>query len=568
MQNREMSTVRKTFRSLVALALILGGATAPALAQDEMQPLLLLSFKGFAELQKDLDFVGELSDNPEMGEGLEGLLGMLTGGQDVEEVLDKSKPWGAAVSSDGVEFQILAFLPIKDTEQFLTSVGSIAGAPQDEGNGVWKLDAPGMSLYFKGHNDWTFVSLSPDFLANLPDDPQKLLTGIDSKHDLAVQMHVQNIPEIFRTLAVEQIKQGINQQLEQRAAEGGAAPSDAIRQFAEQEFETISQGMNDVDIVTFGGSIDPEARKAIMDLAITAKDGTEMAKLLSGQCEMKSNFGGFQIADAALAANICTTMSAAETERIKKTIGQLRDRLMEQANLGDVGAGDDVQAVAKDLLTRLFGVLDTMFEGNKVDAGFAMIGEGPFTIVAGGASAKPEDLQKLLEDLAKTLETELGFYGFEMDVVKHEGVRFHRVAVPLPGGEIGDQLTNLFGFDLELCFGVGENAVYVAAGKDGVDHLKKVIDESKSSAGQPAPPIRGHAKLAALMKLMGEGEAPEGTPDLSALKEIEAGKDRVTITSQPKPNGVTIHIEAEEGLIKILPGLVTSIGLPAGIGGF
>ena len=52
-----------------------------AAAQDEMKPMIVLSFAGYSELISDLDLVGEATGNPDLGQGIEGLLQLMTQGQ-------------------------------------------------------------------------------------------------------------------------------------------------------------------------------------------------------------------------------------------------------------------------------------------------------------------------------------------------------------------------------------------------------------------------------------------------------------------------------------------------------
>jgi len=100
------------------LAVVLLLATSANAQDDEMKPLAVLSFGGFQEMLDDLELVGQLSDNPDLAKGLEGLIEMATQGQGLPG-LDKKRPWGASIASDGLQFSILAFLPVDDLEGFL-----------------------------------------------------------------------------------------------------------------------------------------------------------------------------------------------------------------------------------------------------------------------------------------------------------------------------------------------------------------------------------------------------------------------------------------------------------------
>jgi hypothetical protein len=190
--------------------------------------------------------------------------------------------------------------------------------------------------------------------------------------------------------------------------------------------------------------------------------------------------------------------------------------------------------------------------------------------VAGFEATNAGDLSKFFDKVANLLETEIGFFGFQRDVDKHEGVRFHSVSVPSPGGAEGDQLADLFGDDLEVTFGFGEKTAYFAVGNDGLAALKRAIEASKSAADKPAPAIRLSASLAAIQKVFGTsalGGLPEATgaaggggngnatpTNGSANADSPAAKDMIQVVAQPNVDAMSWHIELDEApLAAILP---------------
>lgn len=555
-----------------ALALCLCGAAAPAWGQaaaeaedTAMQPLVVVSLKSFEELASDLDYVGGLSGNSSLG-GVEGVLELIGGGQLVES-MDQTKPWGLAISSDGLEFQILGFLPIKDLEAFLEAVGGVGGGATEVEEDVWQMSLQGFTLCFKQQGEWTYASLSPDFLKNLPDDPTKLVAGLDTKHDLSAAIHVQNIPEVFRQLLVEQVKQMVMQNLSEMPG-SESATGDLQRVLLERQFQSLTLMSNDVEVVKFGGSIDKDAHKSTMDVEIVALEGSPLAAKMNETAAARTRFSGFVMADAMAAMNMRWMLPPVQIEELKGTIEEVRAQLKSQ--LENIQLLDDqgIKERAIDIVNRLIDLtLVAPIEAGALDVGFAMAGSGPYTLLAGSHNPQADELQKLLEEFANMLETEAGFYGFQLDVAKHNDVRFHSVSIPLPGGEIGDQLTELFGFDMELTFGIGPQSSYLAIGGGGVDKLKAAIDASAAGESQTNPPLVLNLQMAPLLKLLAAGDAAD--PNLSLMaSQVEPGKDKVTVVGESIERGMHLHVEAEEGLVKILPTIISTIGLPAGLPGF
>ena len=196
----------KRLFSTLAIGLLFLTLAVPARAEDdgpaaeEMKPLLVASFAGFGELVDDLNFVGEVSNIEDLGTSMEGMLEMLTQGQGLAGI-DRDRPWGLVVSTNGGAFQILGFVPLSDLEGFLDVVGAILGKAEDHGDGIYSVDLPdaipgteqlplpiaGQSVYFKQQGEWTFVSIGPEFLVDLPEDPVALLGDLKDQYDLGAK---------------------------------------------------------------------------------------------------------------------------------------------------------------------------------------------------------------------------------------------------------------------------------------------------------------------------------------------------------------------------------------------
>ena len=100
--------MKKTLLSALAVALLLA-STAPARAQDAPKPFAIVALAGYDELRNDVDFIGQLSDNPDLVKSLDGIVALFTQFQGLAG-LDKSKPLGVSIATDGQSFQALGFV--------------------------------------------------------------------------------------------------------------------------------------------------------------------------------------------------------------------------------------------------------------------------------------------------------------------------------------------------------------------------------------------------------------------------------------------------------------------------
>lgn len=577
--------MKKTWLSAVVVACLLSSTLVvraqEAEAEEEggMKPLIVASIRSFDEVIDDLDFIGKVSDNPDLGQGIEGLLELATQGQGLD-MLDKSKPWGFAISSDGLELQVLAFLPINDLEKFATTLGGIAGDPEKSDEGVWKFEILNISLFMKQSGDWTFASISGDFLNNLPADPTTFLGGLNKEYDGALRVHMQNIPDVFRQLIIDQLKMGMEQTLAGEEVQlpipgldslpGGGLPgadmlpklTDEQRKLVEAlskgQIESLTEALNETDTITLGFNVDRDGAKLLADAIVIAVPGSKTAEGFAKMTEGKTKFAGFKIADAAVSAVINEVLSSDQISQAKEAVTTIKEEI--NTRIDGIGFGDDhLKDLLKGFVAELLGIGEKTVDSGKIDLGFAMLGKGPYTILGGGYISDNDAATKLLDKLIETVETEVGFYGFQKNVAEHKGVKFSSVLLPIPPGEEGDLLSKVLGSEVELVIGIGDKAGYIALGANGLDELKKVIDTSEAEAGKTVPAIEFSASLAPLLKLAADG--PNADPNIALLATaLEGHPDRMVVTVKPIENGVHMHLDGQEGLLRALGTVITTLG--------
>jgi len=169
-------------------------------------------------------------------------------------------------------------------------------------------------------------------------------------------------------------------------------------------------------------------------------------------------------------------------------------------------------------------------------------------MLTGGLIADGDRLEKVV----KRLVAEIGKVNpqaaamVKFDAQTYNGVRFHVVKAPI---EKEDQIAAL-GEQIELVLGLSDSRFYFAAGRDAAKLLKDAIDKSKYA--KDVPPFQ--------MVLAGEplakftAEVPKDNPLAGKAAETlkKSGKDCLTLTASPVPNGMKVRLEIQEGLLKLL----------------
>ncbi len=545
--------MKRTFLSTLLVAVLLGiSCLAPTqgVAAD-LKTVVTVSFSGYDEVLSDIEYFGKLADNPNLKGMVEGLLMMATQGKGIEG-LDKSRPWGAIVQTDGQQFPVLGFLPVKDLGQLIGLIEDpqTGEAPEAE-DGVYEITIDGPTVYVTEKSGWAFISNERDVLDDVPSDPTELLGKLNEKYDLAVKASVQNVPEAKRQEYTALLKMGAAMAMQ--PLPGESDEDFEIRTgFATQGIDQLVNMFNELDEVLLGFSIDQESGTSFLDIEITAVEGTDTAAQFAQLQGTTTNFAGFNLPEAAVVGNWANVLSDADVTQIKSTLATVRTRALKE--LENQGLPDDEAKVAQELLSDLLDVVEKTVESKKSDGGLALVLKpGAPTVVIGGAIAEGATLEKVLKrvaDIAKGETPELGNL-IKLDAETHEGVTFHNITVPVPD----EDAAAVLGQTVEVVIGLSDESFYVAAGGEATAVLKQIIDASKAEGGKEIPPMRISAALTPILKFAaeaaGEGDK-EMIDDLVSMLEESQGKDHVTMVAKGIENGQHLRLELEEGVLKLI----------------
>lgn len=566
--------MKKFLWSVLAFAVVLGTAIC-AKAQDkietEMKPVAVLSFSGYAELKRDLDYLGAASGNPDMANQLEAMLGLFTQGQGLAG-LEQDKPWGAAAALPEGGFgvpNVIAFLPVADVQKLLGALAAITGEPVDKGDGVLEIKKDANAVYVKEQDGWAYVAQNAETLGNLPADPLKLLGGIEKQYDLALQINIQNVPQALRDFAVDAMKQQVERTIQQAAekAEEDDEESQLQPQIARHQVEMLAQVINDLDAITLGFKIDAEGKRALIDLNMTAVAGSDTAKQLSAVSNSASKFAGFLIPDAMLTAHVNSVAQESDIEQSLAMLDQLSTHIMESIDEDEDLPDEEAKNLVKGLVGEVLEVAQATVKNGRFNAGLAVVGEGPLTIVAGGEVVDGEKLEEVAKKFVKLAESEEDFPEVEFNVGEHKGVKFHSVTIPLPDDEDSEKARQIFGEEALVTVGISAESVYLAIGDDGLETIKSVMDKSAEAGSEELPPAQITLGLTPLLKLAAQQE--DSNPGIAMMAEsLKDGLDHLKITVQPIENGVRYEIEGEEGIIKLIGASARLATAAGGAGGF
>jgi hypothetical protein len=527
-------------------------------APGEIKTVAVIGATSYNNLVGDINFIGSLADRPELGQMLQGTIALFTQGKGLDGV-DQSKPWGVILQSDGQQFLPVACVAVTDINKVLSIVQGFGAKIDDGADGAKQIALPsGQTIHLKEAGGWAYIGQTEAALAALPADPAAELNKIVADYDLGARIAVQNVPEQYRQMAVQAMKSGMEDGLQKKDDESDEVYA-SRRKLAEAQVAQLETMVKEIDEVITGWAIDSESQKTFFDFTYRALPGSKLAKQIAGAGTPKTNFAGFFQPDAAATYSFA---NQADPETIQENIDQMRatmDIMRKQAEKAideeeDI-PDDETRTAVKAALADFMDAFQATMESGQMDGGAALhLSADKLTLVAAAQIKEPGKFESGLKKLAELAEKEPDFNGVQWNAANHEGVSFHTLSVPVP--EDNAEARKMFGEKVDVAFGIGSEAVYIAVGQENLDAVNKAIDASKAEPNKEVPTFEFSASLGQFMEFAAANAKDEDKPMVQAiadmLKNDAQGRDHIRASSTLIENGQKVRFEAEEGVLRAI----------------
>ena len=554
---------------IVAVVAVGALCAAPALAQpaEEMQgppaadtggmkTVAVLSVASYDELIGDVGFLGSLAGQPQASQMAEGGIALFTQGRGLASI-DRTMPWGLIVQTDGMQFVPVVCLPVTKLDDLLEVAENYGAKVADVDGGVKEVSLPnGKTLYVAADGPWAFVGQTAAALARLPAKPQETLAELVGDYDVAVMFSIQNVPEMYRQMALAALQAGVQSGLANQ--QGTDQQRELQRQLAEAQQKQIVMMIQELDSLTVGWAVDSEKQNTYLDVVTRFLPDSTLAKQLAANSKPTTNLAGFYQPSAAMTM---TLVNKGDPELMKENIAQFKaaiDGAREQVNqkIDENSAVSDEQRQAmKDAASNLFDVVEATVKSGQIDGGAALqLSPDSMTLVAGMIVQQPEKIEAALKKLEAAAGDDPQFPGIQWNAASHAGVHFDTIRLPVPADQ--EPLRKMLGEETELAIGIGPNAVYVALGRDWETAINQALDASAAEPDKAVPLAEFSMSLGQIMQTaaaLGKEEDRAKTQMLADMLRDEAqGLDHVRMIAQIIPNGERVRIEVEEGVLRVI----------------
>lgn len=549
-------------------------------APAEAETVAVLAITGYNNIISDIDFMGGLAQRPGVGQMLDQMTVLFTQGRGLVG-LDRTQPWGLLLRTDGVEFMPVGCLPVRDLAEMKMLVEAFGVLVIDLGDGVFEFQLPGKpSVFVKSVDGWAFLTSDTDFLSNLPADPAGELKAVLGQYDLAASVSVQKVPETYRTMAVEQLRAGLEEGLA-REEDEDEETYQLRRRWSEGQLNTLVKLIEEIEDFNFGWSMDAEQERIYLDSVYRVAPGGKLDKVIASKAaNARTDYAGFYKPEDA----VCFTfvekcdpeMMREDIDNFKMSMLTARQQIADAIDKekDDLPQDPAARAVIKDAANDFLDALEATIETGQLDgAGVLSIHPDAVTLIAGGHVSDPAKIESGVKKLVALAEQEPDFPGIQWNADSYAGINFHTAQAPVE--EDDEEARQIFGPTIDITLGIGRDSVYLGLGRDNLAALKGAIDASRAQPDKAVPMSEMLISVRQILEfsaaLMDEDEEQQRmiVQSITDMLRNEAqGRDHIRIVGESIEHGVRYRLEAEEGVLKAIGKAIDAAQRAAAVGEF
>jgi len=537
-------------RSIMPLLLLLLVAlpVAQVQAQQQKKTVAVMSVSSVDSLLGNVGYIAESAGFPEA-------MGIVTmmGGEYLEGI-DRGKPIGMVLNTDGQEFTPLGFIPVKDLNRIFAAMEDTMGSPRDAGNGIKEI--PGFQpVFVKEQDGFAFVGQTVESMAALPKNPVASLGNLPQEYDFAIRGFLQNIPEEYLQMAIDGLQEGIKQGLDQLPEEDRENQARML----EGQMKQMETYIKESDELTIGWKTEPANKRTFLDISFSAVAGGTLAKQMNTMANATSDYSGFVVPGAAMSMNFSSDIPQEQIASSMEAIEGMKAAALKEIDR-DEDLEEDTRKAAKEMAGAAIDIMIATMKTGKMDGAMSVVlDSNDLRVVGGFHVADGKEVEKILRQLAEMAKNEKDFPGINFDAEQAAGVAYHTMTMPVPEDE--EEAKKILGDSLEMAVGVGETSTYIGFGKNCVENLKQIV------AAQPkAKKVLPFDMTVSLTPIMEFAGSVEDNPMIGTVTDAlkEDDMDHVRIQVIPKQNGFTYRLELEEGIMRAIGAGINS----ANAGGF
>ncbi|WP_417375061.1 hypothetical protein [Gimesia maris] len=530
------------------------------------KPLIVINVASVERILSDIDFIFELAERPEIAEIASASLANVN---DLEGI-DKNKNLGVELYlKTGLIPQPVPtmYLPVTKVRTFLDTLEKLI--PGDEetikkdtdrddlyvingrrGESIIRFQDDYAHMLFQGVENETSLDMisSRDF-----GDPSEKLQNLTTAYDLSIKFDLNAIPELMRTTFLGFFRTAIETQLQQRDGESKAA-YELRRMAGKQNLESIEYFLSEGQELVFGGRIEKEEKRGVVDMLIKARPNSDLARAVKNIPGKASYFSVITSREnLPLAVSASMNLDPRDRKIYQKYLNYFEKQLSEKL------LTEEERLQNTSSIQQFFSPVKTMVDKGHIDV-FTQLVSTPtkkFALIGGIKVAPSSNLPASLLDIINRIDqlpdNKAHIYTNAETV---QGIALHQMQ---PESKTADDKQQRFlggvpslyvGADNEVIWFAMGTEIAVAALNEAIETINTATPEARKE--QRTAPVQMEFHIRPWLNLFSEAEIQ----DSGVMKILDGAfqkeNDLVLVTTQPTETGVRTRLQFDEGYLKLL----------------
>ncbi|MDO5582165.1 MAG: hypothetical protein Q4G69_13640 [Planctomycetia bacterium] len=431
-------------------------------AADHSKPVAVLSFAGYDQAWTAIQKIAD-----QMGFGPVAASFRQTAG-DIKGA-DRTKPFGAALFTNGKELIPFAFLPIEDLDKLeAPGIDQLKKQLDKSGDSYYFTTAKGVVLEIRQKAHWLYICEKGKASFLPKEDPSTFLKNRDKDAFVQGSIYVENIPKDLLEVLFASLRVQIAQ----------ADPASELQ--LKRASKYLNTLIDTLEVCSFASKIDPKTGKGSTEIALNAKEGSDPLKSWKASLEAKTKWNSlFQPKNAVLSFLQTQVQFGADKTYTLDSQEIMFDSLIQEIDKQIEGKED--QDRAKEIVNNLRKISMGALKKDAFSCAFTLTSEP--MIFTGIDIAEGDLLKKTLRQIADYFALEYPDYikkYVKIDAGNMNGWSVSTLTLPL---EIIDASLPDWAAKLKISFlcGIQEDALVLFVGLD----QKKVTEVFKNFAEKP-----------------------------------------------------------------------------------
>ncbi|HAB11126.1 MAG TPA: hypothetical protein DCE47_05510 [Planctomycetaceae bacterium] len=540
--------------ALLVVGLIAMGVPAVSRAQDNdadkpkarpaSQPLVIFNVASVDRLIGDVRYLFEASGQPQINEMIDkGLVGAnnLKG-------LQRTKPMGAmlflAPGLPPTPF-LVSYVPVANIEELIQTIGgggnTVLRRVEGETDRFELVGQDGNPQQIVLRGGYAFISQDAENLDQKFLDPAKLTKGLSARHDLAITLRLNTVPEVIKTTLLGTLRAQFNANMQQRDDEEDG-PYKLRRNNEGNTLEFLELLIAEGDRITIGINASKENKNAILEILFEAKASGKWAKALKKIDSRPSYFAPLIDEKAPLSFSLSWKMDKREQDNTTDFLRILEPQIAAQLEPVAPAVHNLFAALNKTAVT---GHADAFFQ-------YKVVPPERMALFGGLKVEEGKQLSAAVRSILSELQRNPEVAEMELDIDSHKGVSFHRLGSRAQAVSPANQ--RIYGGTPSVYVGTGANVVWFSLGDSGsLDAAKEAIDKLATARATVGKRQRGAPFQFVFNMTPWIDKLDADRPFTRLVRQaFQGGKDRLQVDVRPSDNGMRMQLKVEEGFLKLL----------------